>query len=645
MPPTKKIGTGRYEKNGKIYSQVPFDFLNTESSHRGQKRGEKLQQFLDDNGIDFDLMTGTGKDVGAIVCGITDRDERLTRIGAVYEFTNFEFNKIHKFNERNYKANERLTDSFRNSIYASRFFIYKPGETSPRIVYGDKDGNPKMTEPFDTLDFERMKPKKPGFFHTLAHKLNSNWYKDEFDKYERETRSYQKLQRELPDIRRFVEEENQRQAEARENAKTRANLIKQAEPEKESKRELDTHIDNLLGPHAEGDQKLIDLKIYKAETFKPNTLEYPENMPFSDHEVAMIGYAMLAQGDVAMARHEYCADKDMNVTYNYLHMTHDIFYPKRNRVDGDRTVAAFPLARDKARLLIEQYMNGNKEPLAKALGDSIKAQNFTTRSLDPMQTLFLDTVHATKGVWDLLNKDSELMKSSGLSEDDKTYAKGTIALSEIHDKMLEATAKLEKAADVGEELSNAELSECLDDIVLGKYCEKSEIETFGKFDVTKLPEFNDTMAYVSKTKGDIGKVKTKRGEYLSAKQSVPEELNRQFEEFTKATDIADLNMVILLSKRPTSSMTKLLGADNSEKKNYQDLLEKIKATNAYKELNEYTSKGLAKQLVSKDIDKKITDLKNETVDKEKENKKVEAVMEEKNIVKQEEEAVINNQLT
>ena len=127
----------------------------------------------------------------------------------------------------------------------------------------------------------------------------------------------------------------------------------------------------LFGPTFKFDEGALDSRVYTEDVFKMNNYTLPEDCPFSEEEAAVIGLASMSQNGIGDLSRRNLSE-DIRVSGNFAFCTENMISGSYREGVGNLLRESVFAARNNVRPLIEQYMNGNKRPLAKALSDSIK---------------------------------------------------------------------------------------------------------------------------------------------------------------------------------------------------------------------------------------------------------------------------------
>lgn len=473
-----------YVKNGKTYKFGPMSALDEDGFHLSQERGKNLQKFFDENGIGFDLQSGTGIDKDNFYYLVVNSAGYVTReTKKVFDGTNYSVTRTHSEMQKNLTANAVFKTAYGDSLFKSTLLFYKSGEDSPRILFSSKDGIPELSEPVNKIAIEDYAPKKPGVLAGVAHALNKNWYNKEFADYEKLQNDYDVFKTEFPTIKEEAEKLNAIHSKELENMAKNTQIIAGEAEFLKTLEMMNERIDGMLGPGAK------------------DAVRYQGKNAFTDHETAIIAYSL--------------------------------FPDKKTFFDGLQGNGAAENADEitgKSVELVSEYMKGNKAPLAKALGDGIRMQNNYIASFERADGKVMAMMDASSQTFALLKKDPELMAKSGLTERETVQARAMNERVNIYKKAVSAEAKLQDAALGNTTLTSAEKSEFIADM------------------------FMDKLAADVEYRAVIG-----------------------FKTSAKAEE------------RPLSSITKLLGSDDNNHKNVNDLREKIKNTALF---NEFMAKPI-----------------------------------------------------
>lgn len=613
------------QKNGHSYVYPPIVYLNSDPNHQDMNRGDKLQQFFNENGIDFDLSTGTGSAKLDIYMFTTDRYMNVERTHPIFQGTNYRMEYTTTNGNKNMAACERIRDNLRSSVMTSTLFVFKPGERSPRILFADDRGNPSFSEPIDRLNIEDFRPAKPGLLKRALHALNNSWFGDEFSKYSRDNQKFAKFRTNLEKMKTLAENEIAAHNELKQEMNHENTHSEMSAELNKQLTTINERIDAILGPVQEDVPVLLENGVYKAELFEKIPLEYGADTPFTKHEISMVAYALLSDPQIAIFRgdNQYLDPKDITSTH-FCHLTHDVFFSTKGRANSDKSFKTYNPARAKAFELINAYMNGDKEPLAKAIGNAIKTQLGVVNSMGGTSALIAATNDTTCQMLEILAKDPELVAKSGLTKDDMTNAKARQIENELFKKEMQYEAEIIEAKNRGVNLSTSRKEEMVANILLAKMFknenEKALQDRIQQPDcMQKNVELTMARAEQSKAAADL----------RADKEKAPEErdpsLAAKNDAAIKKVEAMTAQMDTLFSNRPVTPIMKLLGNDDANKTNRNELLAQIKKSNIFKEYASKSTAELAKIISSSsrldnEMDTKCDNIIKEIVENKAEEK-------------------------
>ncbi len=170
----------------KNYSVQSFYFMMADSH-----KAAALAELCEKNNIAVDFETGKGVAEAFYTYGMknfTYGNDKSKKTGIAQII-----NPISKLNEGDLANENRMAENFSyagditKAIRDNRLLIYKDTELYPRPVIWDE--NTGKMELGDMIT-EMKKPKSPNFFKGLLHAMNKNWFKADYDKYEKAMNEY-----------------------------------------------------------------------------------------------------------------------------------------------------------------------------------------------------------------------------------------------------------------------------------------------------------------------------------------------------------------------------------------------------------------------------------------------------------------------
>lgn len=150
-----------------------------------------LAELCEKNNIAVDFETGKGAAETFYTYStqrITYGDDKAKKTGMAQVIS-----PITKPNEGDLAEEKRMAANFSyagditRAIRENRLLIYKEDELYPRPVMWDENTG-KME--LGNMITEMKKPKSPGFFKGLLHAMNKDWFKADYDKYEKAMNEY-----------------------------------------------------------------------------------------------------------------------------------------------------------------------------------------------------------------------------------------------------------------------------------------------------------------------------------------------------------------------------------------------------------------------------------------------------------------------
>lgn len=410
-----------------------------------------------------------------------------------------------------------------------RFDVSEPLSTQSDRLASRSYKYPEKEPEYKTLPKEVA---QPGRWARFAHFLNRNWYKKEFDAYEKNRAERQQISDEN---KRKKADYEQRAAEAKQKLDTACRTVSEgiekhfgakrtdkvlkeelkaqktlrdqrAREQAQAKREEAalsaqnaterrknriTNMISVFGPQPKPLPEMVEARSYKKESFSVlPEIELPEDLKIGDKPVdgdLFAKLALYAQMEPKTAREHYFSQnapqaeeqlkaeglsekefEEMTIFKMGGHMVSD-FVSDFVRVDLDQYFEKGPLpARQRAKEALDEYQQGKKEKLADII---FRAAQFTANSAkeeNPGGITTLTHAKLSGELLDLLDEDPELKAAAmdkGLTEEMITACRGMDALRELHDKSLEAEAKILKAAAENRDMTAEENKEqCLKDI-------------------------------------------------------------------------------------------------------------------------------------------------------------------------------------
>ena len=181
-------------------------------------------------------------------------------------------------------------------------------------------------------------------------------------------------------------------------------------------------LDKTFGPKFEYDEAMKEAKVYREESFKQEDYVLPDSCPFTEHQAAIIGYALFSTREIAGQKQvqDYeSAELRADVTAS---MVSENMISGRFRMNiADPLTEEFTRARAMTPMVIKDFMDGRKSELAKALGSAIRScVNSTNMAVDISEGAVSDAMIASECL-EILRSDSNLLaiakKSSYITDD------------------------------------------------------------------------------------------------------------------------------------------------------------------------------------------------------------------------------------
>lgn len=352
-------------------------------------------------------------------------------------------------------------------------------------------------------------------------------------------------------------------------------------------------MEGMVGPNAD---KIDASKIYnnfKKEDYQPEHLEFKKTEPLTDKDLTLVAFAGLSNTDCMNASgQQQDVPESARKGSLYVHIASDTILNPRAHISG--YFDSLHAGRKKGAECLEEYSKGNKEPLAKLLGDAVKHQNSYVYSMSEYQEQSSKISVITNDMIDILKKDPELMDKSGLTKYDMDLAKAQLTHSELYQKGVNSISKICDAQYNGKELSQEEKENLITDYIISKtstYLLSASQERLTK----SMPEYdkcNKKIADAEKEIIELNKNVSKLDKNSPERDVFKKEINDKALEITNYAKEQDS----LKGIRPIDPFYKLLAADNSKKPNYNSFREYIKNQPSVKSLFSMPQKEMCLKL-------------------------------------------------
>lgn len=320
--------------------------------------------------------------------------------------------------------------------------------------------------------------KKPNrffrFLHNVGKRLGTNGLSrcNEYDQYENqinELRAQAAKRTTFDGFRKAAEEQEKAHKEVSDSYRSISSTRK-------AMREAETRFTDLLGPRPKDNQILLQREVYKQGDL--DLTEYQLRDGFTEEEFATAAFAALSNTELTKdLRGEVPGLNDEDRSKQcYPHLTEDLLYKDdwNSRPRSSRFIQAYGGARKMAKDAFDAYAARNKEPLARLLGDSIPRQLNNANPDTEFSNVTCEAAKCLGRELRLLNRDPELMRLSGLKEEDIRNARAMIKMGELFENRLRAGEMLKEAADGKRELSPQERQHCIEDVLIYQMVEHRE---------------------------------------------------------------------------------------------------------------------------------------------------------------------------
>ena len=307
--------------------------------------------------------------------------------------------------------------------------------------------------------------------------------------------------------------------------------------------------DRIIDPH-QLSPKLYDLPADKEAVGKTKEEQAAYTQKWNAlAEIA--GFAALSDPDVSGVPEKIGCNREETSSLNYTMILNNLFTSGRSN-SGEYTKYLEP-AREKGMEAVYAYHQGNAEPLAKLLAQSLRQINREAACLSSMNTDHaMNTLHLTDRLLQTLQSDPALMKAADLKPEELAETQANVALYQVMRQGFEGKQALLEYALYQRQMSDEQIQKAGRDLLFAEIISgiiKEEHNAHERV-LDARADRQALMEELGKTSGFYALKVESEMALAEGKTELAQAKQREFEQMRDANTKADHRMNLIDSDRP-----------------------------------------------------------------------------------------------